>query len=156
MEGVSFQFSFHCLQRQFFFFMVTSKLLCVISSKWMNLVLWTKLENRNRYQEWLYVLIMSLTRFRVNLHSIFAWMPRYSLLETCAISEVSQLIYLGLALLYRYCPLTLKNKLTYIKLTYIKLITYLVVCLLACLLAGWLAGFLACWLPCLLVYLLTY
>ena len=35
--------------------------------------------------ERLYVLIMSRTRFRVNLHSIFAWMSRNSLLETGAI-----------------------------------------------------------------------
>ena len=41
----------------------------------------------NTYQR-LYVLIMSRTHFRVNLHSIFAWMSRNSLLETGAISEV--------------------------------------------------------------------
>ena len=35
-----------------------------------------------------YVIIMSRTHFRVNLHSIFAWMSRNSLLETSAISEV--------------------------------------------------------------------
>ena len=33
---------------------------------------------------WLYVLVMSCTHFRVNLHSIFAWMSRNSLLETGA------------------------------------------------------------------------
>ena len=37
---------------------------------------------------WLCVLIMSHMHFRVNLHSVVAWMPRNSLLETCAISEV--------------------------------------------------------------------
>ena len=37
---------------------------------------------------WLYVIIMSRTRFRVNLHSIVAWMSRKSLLETGAIFEV--------------------------------------------------------------------
>ena len=37
---------------------------------------------------WLYVIIMLHTRFRVNLHSIVAWMSRHSLLETGAISEV--------------------------------------------------------------------
>ena len=37
------------------------------------------------------VIIMSLTRVRVNLHYIFAWMSRNSLLETGVISEV----YLG-------------------------------------------------------------
>ena len=36
----------------------------------------------------LYVIIMSRTRFRVNLHSIVAWMSRNSSLETSAISEV--------------------------------------------------------------------
>ena len=30
---------------------------------------------------WLYVLMMSRTHFRVNLHSIVAWMSRNSLLE---------------------------------------------------------------------------
>ena len=38
---------------------------------------------------WLYVLIMSRTHFRVNLHSIVAWMSRNSLFETGAITEVS-------------------------------------------------------------------
>ena len=37
---------------------------------------------------WLYVLVMSRMRFRVNLHSIVAWMSRNSLLETGAISEI--------------------------------------------------------------------
>ena len=37
---------------------------------------------------WLYVLAMSRTRFRVNPHSIVAWMTRNSLLETGAKSEV--------------------------------------------------------------------
>ena len=36
---------------------------------------------------WLYVLVMSRTHFRVNPHSIFAWMSRDSLLETSVISE---------------------------------------------------------------------
>ena len=34
---------------------------------------------------WLYVLIMSLARFRVNLHSIIAWISRTFLLETSAV-----------------------------------------------------------------------
>ena len=38
---------------------------------------------------WLYVLIMSYTRFWVNLHSILTWMSRNSLLETGTISEVT-------------------------------------------------------------------
>ena len=37
---------------------------------------------------WLYVIIMSLTRFRVNLHSMVAWISKNSLLETGAIPEV--------------------------------------------------------------------
>ena len=37
---------------------------------------------------WLYILIMSRTRFRVNPHSIVAWISRNSLLETGAKSEV--------------------------------------------------------------------
>ena len=37
----------------------------------------------------LYVLIMSRTRFRVNLHFIVAWMARTSLLETGAMPEVN-------------------------------------------------------------------
>ena len=35
-----------------------------------------------QYSFWLSVLIMSLTYFRVNLHSVVAWMSRNSLLET--------------------------------------------------------------------------
>ena len=38
--------------------------------------------------EWLYVIIMSRTRFRVNPHSIVAWMSRNSLLKAGARSEV--------------------------------------------------------------------
>ena len=37
---------------------------------------------------WLYVIIMSRTRFRVNLHSTVAWMSRQSLIETGAISGI--------------------------------------------------------------------
>ena len=37
---------------------------------------------------WLYVLVMSRTRFRVNPHSIVAWMSGNSLLEAGAKSEV--------------------------------------------------------------------
>ena len=37
---------------------------------------------------WLYVVIMSRTRFEVNLHSIVAWISRNSLLETDTISKV--------------------------------------------------------------------
>ena len=37
---------------------------------------------------WLYILVISRSRFRVNPHSIFAWMSRNSLLENVAISEV--------------------------------------------------------------------
>ena len=43
---------------------------------------------RNCPRTCLYVLIMSRTRFRVNLYSIVAWMLRSSLLKTGAISEV--------------------------------------------------------------------
>ena len=38
---------------------------------------------------WLCVLLMSHTRFRVNLHSVDVWMSRNTLLETGAISKVS-------------------------------------------------------------------
>ena len=41
-----------------------------------------------RARAWLYVLIMSCTRFRVNPHSIVAWMSRNSLLKIGAKSEV--------------------------------------------------------------------
>ena len=41
---------------------------------------------------WLYVPIISRTRFRVNQRSIVAWMSRTSLLETCPISEVRDMI----------------------------------------------------------------
>ena len=50
----------------------------------LNVLFWSS----NKICNWLYVLIMSCTCFRVNLHSIFAWMSRNSLLETGAISEV--------------------------------------------------------------------
>ena len=42
----------------------------------------------NNSWAWLHVLVMSRTHFRVNLHSIFAWMSRNSLRETSAISGV--------------------------------------------------------------------
>ena len=41
----------------------------------------------NIEKSWLYVFIMSRTRFRVNPHSIVAWMSRNSLLEAGAKSE---------------------------------------------------------------------
>ena len=41
---------------------------------------------------WLYVLIISSTRFRVNLHSIAMWISRNSLLETGAISVRNMVI----------------------------------------------------------------
>ena len=37
---------------------------------------------------WLYVIIMSRARFRVNLHSIVAWVSRNSLFEAGPISDV--------------------------------------------------------------------
>ena len=37
---------------------------------------------------WPYVIIMLHTRFRVNLHSIFAWISRNALLKIGVISEV--------------------------------------------------------------------
>ena len=43
------------------------------------------IQAQNQY--WLYVLVMSRTRFRVNPHSIVAWMSRNSLLEAGAKSE---------------------------------------------------------------------
>ena len=54
---------------------------------------WTKRKiSKNRkdvnIHEELYVIIMSRKGFRVNLHSIVAWISRNSLLETGAISEV--------------------------------------------------------------------
>ena len=39
---------------------------------------------------WLYVLVMSRTHFRVNPHSIFAWMSRNSLLKTGATSDMTR------------------------------------------------------------------
>ena len=40
-------------------------------------------------KDWLYVLVVLRTRFRVNPHSIVAWMSRNSLLEAGAKSEVT-------------------------------------------------------------------
>ena len=52
---------------------------------------WQKIELCCEYLSarriWLDAIIMSRTRFRVNLHSMVAWMWRKSLLETGAISE---------------------------------------------------------------------
>ena len=48
----------------------------------------------------LYVLIMSSTHFRVNLHSIVAWMSRNFLLETGTISEARPLWPNGWVFLY--------------------------------------------------------
>ena len=41
----------------------------------------------NKLYYWLYVLVMSRTRFRVNPHSIVAWISRNSLPEAGAKSE---------------------------------------------------------------------
>ena len=61
------------------------KSLCknVKTTPFMETLKW--LDNENH---WLSVLIMSRTRFRVNPHSIIAWISRNSLLKTGAISEV--------------------------------------------------------------------
>ena len=45
--------------------------------------------NRGNHKIWLYVLVMSRKRFRVNPHSTVAWISRTSLLEAGAKSEVS-------------------------------------------------------------------
>ena len=45
-------------------------------------------KSRAPFTDRLCVIIMSRTRFRVNLHSIFSWILRNSLVETDAISEV--------------------------------------------------------------------
>ena len=42
----------------------------------------------NQVKVWVYVLVMSRTHFRVNTHSIFAWMSRNPLLETGAVSRL--------------------------------------------------------------------
>ena len=44
-------------------------------------------ESNDKFYFWVYV-IMSRTRFRVNVHSIVVWMSRNSLLETGAIAEI--------------------------------------------------------------------
>ena len=53
---------------------------------------WSKLlPNKSTFaikQYWLYVIIMSRTRFRMNLHSNVAWNSRNSLLETGVKSQV--------------------------------------------------------------------
>ena len=46
-----------------------------------------ELDHYQNQGQWLYVLVMSRTRFRVNPHSIVAWMSRNSLLEAGAKSE---------------------------------------------------------------------
>ena len=52
-----------------------------------------KHRNIKAYRKWLYIIIMSRTRFRVNLYSIVAWMSRNSLLKTDAKSEVWVFVY---------------------------------------------------------------
>ena len=37
---------------------------------------------------WLYILIMSPTHLRIDLHSVVTWMSRKSFLQTCVISEI--------------------------------------------------------------------
>ena len=51
----------------------------------MTIVIRSVFQEDGKY--WLYVLVMWSTHFRVNPHSIFAWMSRNPLLETGAISE---------------------------------------------------------------------
>ena len=55
---------------------------------------------------WLYVLVMSRTRFRVNRHSIVPWMSRNSLLEAGAKSEV-QALFKNCSSLFN-CSITVK------------------------------------------------
>ena len=58
------------------------------SPKWKITITSFTHHTQEQYSIWLYLHIMSRTHFRVNLHSIFAWMSRNSLLETGVISEV--------------------------------------------------------------------
>ena len=39
--------------------------------------------SKRHFVEWLYVLVMSRTRFRVNPHSVVGWISRNSLFESC-------------------------------------------------------------------------
>ena len=48
----------------------------------------TQTNRRQQSTNWLYVLIMSRTRFKMNPQSIVTWMPRNSLLEADTKSEV--------------------------------------------------------------------
>ena len=54
----------------------------------LKLIQVTLLKNIARMARRLYVLVMSHTRFRVNLHSVLARTSRNSFLETDAISDV--------------------------------------------------------------------
>ena len=54
-----------------------------LANKWADMWLYCQL-----LWLWLYVFIMSCMRFRVNPHSVVAWMSRNSLLETGAKSEI--------------------------------------------------------------------
>ena len=42
----------------------------------------------NAVKYWLNAVIISYSRFRLNLHSIVAWMSKNYLLKTCAISDI--------------------------------------------------------------------
>ena len=54
---------------------------------------------------WLYVLIMSPTRFRLNLNSVVTWISRNSLLETGAVSRCSWVFFLRTKWLWVRTPL---------------------------------------------------
>ena len=55
----------------------------------------TKVGKINIFRRWLYVVMMSRTRFRVNPHSIVTWMSRNSLLETGAKCWIYCCIFFG-------------------------------------------------------------
>ena len=60
----------------------------IIVYKWFYLFLFSYLFLLKQAFSWLYVLIMSRTCFRVNLHSTIPWISRNALLKTGAISKV--------------------------------------------------------------------
>ena len=65
---------------------------------------------------WLFVIIMSSTSFRVNLHFIVAWMSRRSLLQTDAVASYilsvssKEFIYIVCDMIITYTQMRLTDK----------------------------------------------
>ena len=80
--------------RYLIFFWTRYEYCCVLNDTFVDTFISNAITQRpssvnTSFSNWLYLLIMSRTRFRVNPHSIVAWMSRNSLLKAGAKSELS-------------------------------------------------------------------